>query len=77
MSGCEVAFLCADVRHSLAASPTLFSAPCAKPQVGVVLFADVSGFTTLGQKLRSDFTAATATEMLASAIFGALERLTV
>ena len=72
----EVAFLSKQVRMDLLTAKGLPSAPSFQEQVGVVLFVDISGFTALGKKLRTDFTPTTATELLAAAIFGALECLT-
>lgn len=72
----EVAFLSKQVRMDLLTAKGLPPAPSFQEQVGVVLFVDISGFTALGKKLRTDFTPTTATELLAAAIFGALECLT-
>lgn len=72
----QVAFLCKEVRIALTHPTKQPPAPYVEQQRGVVLFVDVSGFSAMGKKFREDFTAVTATEMLANLIFGALERLT-
>ena len=59
----EVAFLSREVRESLAVSE-LPSLPYQYENEGAVLFVDISGFTNLGNQLRKDFTAASATEYL-------------
>ena len=72
----QVAFLCKEVRITLTDPSKQPQAPFFEQQRGVVLFVDISGFSAMGKKFREDFTAVTATEMLANMIFGALERLT-
>lgn len=61
----EVAFLSREVREALVAAE-LPQLPCQYEDQGAVLFVDISGFTNLGNQLRKDFTAASATEYLVS-----------
>ena len=51
----ERAFIPRIVRDQIATDKALPPTPCARPSRGAVLFADVSGFTALGENLRRMF----------------------
>uniref|UniRef100_A0A7S3UYL5 Guanylate cyclase domain-containing protein n=1 Tax=Aplanochytrium stocchinoi TaxID=215587 RepID=A0A7S3UYL5_9STRA len=71
----EIAFISNEVRAKLLQGG-IPKAPSSEAGVGAVLFVDISGFTDLGKKLKSNLTPERATETLANEIFGALAKLT-
>lgn len=85
ISAAHVAFLCDHIRQALRCSaldelfadrPCALKVPRVIPNEGVVLFADISGFTAYGERLRKVHTGKTAADGLSDIINKALKVLT-